>query len=234
MNPPSLADLRQAVLLRLPVLDKPILPAEIDLELNRQLDIWTRENSIVKISLLSDILANVNPVKVNPLPGYEVGRCLEATLRVGGQTQVILKVRSPEQMYEEYIDWPDTATQSSIPEYLIFDFDPNTNGSVLTDSVWLWPGPNQSYLVANNSGLVMVCTAVTDGLLRSDSDQVPATARQCKEELIEGTLEALTARRKESDLAQYHGGLVTKTRRMARRTAYNERTGRSGTQVYWT
>lgn len=213
-----------------PMFDSPVY----DYEINRQLDIWTRDTSILTINLLADIIDGVNPTILTPNPGYQIGQVLNIAIRQSGQTVLNLKVRTPAEMYEQFIDWPDTATDSSTPEYAIFDFDPNTNGRILHNAITLWPAPSQSW-TANDSGgaggLVVTCKAVTNNLLQNDDDALPLLARMALEPIVEKTCEALLARIG-NDLAGYHGTEARLQSQRIRRSVGQERRKPRGSVSY--
>lgn len=149
---PTLGELRQECKIRLLDLAKPpkFQDELYNHEINRQLDLWTQQTSILQVTYLSDILAGVNPTKIIPLPGYQLGEILEISIRQNSMTILNLEIRSPVQMYREFVDWPDTNTNSGTPMFAIFDFDPTTSYP-LHNSLWLWPGPSQSWTQAGST-----------------------------------------------------------------------------------
>lgn len=156
---PTLGELRQECKIRLLDLAKPPkFQDEIyNHEINRQLDLWTQKTSMLQVTYMSDIIAGVNPTIITPLPGYQMGEVLELSVRQNGKTILNLEIRSPAQMYREFVDWPDTNTDSGTPMFAIFDFDPTTS-AILRNSLWLWPGPSVSWTKAGSiaSGTITI------------------------------------------------------------------------------
>lgn len=233
---PSLGELRQECKIRLLDFEKPprFQDDVYDYEINRQLDLWTAETSILQVNYLSDIIANVNPTILTPLPGYQLGQVLGMAIRQNGQTVLNLEIRSPHEMYREFVDWPDTQTNSSTPMFAVFDFDPNVNGHILQNAVTLWPGPSQSWTSADASGaggLVVTCKATTNKLLIDDNSCLPMLARYAKEPIVEKVCATLLSRIG-NELAGYHQGEAMGQERKIRRAAGLERHGRRSTTSY--
>lgn len=231
----TLAELRQECKIRLMDFEHPpkFLDSIYDYEINRQLDIWTRDTDIIKLNYLADIIANVNPTILTPLPGYQMGQILNIAVRENGQTVTNLKIRSPEEMYQEFVDWPDTDTNSTTPLFAILDFDPNTT-AIRNNAIWLWPGPSQSWRSTDSGGeggLVVTAKASTNKLLANDGDTLPMTARMVKEPLIEKTCAALLARIG-NELASYHELEARGHARRIKQQAGVERRGPRRTRTY--
>lgn len=227
--PPTLADLRQAVRIRLRDFDHTIPSMEIDYEINRQLDLWTRDTEIVQIPIIQDIEANSNPQILIAPDGYQIGRILSVKINQDGQDVLVLERRSVWEMDREYVDWRDSETNSDIPSYWIPDY-PANGGTPVTNSMWLWPGPNTLL----PGGLVVTCVAATDNLLKLDEDEIPVQAWRAKEALVEGVIAAIKERLGDDAGSQRAMGRAMNEGKRARRMGYVERSSRGGSRVYWT
>lgn len=229
MNPPTLAELRRFVQLRLRDFDRRILPAEIDVELNRNLDLYTRDNDVVQGTIAFNLVANQAVYPLVPDAGYQVGRILSVKCSQNGVDSNLVTPRTPAEMDREIVDWRNSTITSNTPTHYVLDFDPNTSGRVLSQSMTLWPLPSQNYA----PGIIVTCLFTTDGLLVSDGSQIPVQAMYAKEWLIEQTCAALTARMKDYDAAKMHGSEAQREGRHMRRRASAERSSSRGTRVYW-
>lgn len=230
MNPLTLEFLRQDVHMRLGDYDRKIKPSVIDWELNRQLDLWTRDNELLQQVLVQTITAATNPQLFVAPEGYQIARVLSIKINQSGQDNILLELRTPRQMDKQIPDWRDSDVSSSVPSLGVLDFFASTPGQkAVPRGVWLWPWPAETL----TNGLVVNYVAATNRLLREDEDEVPVQASYAAEYLVEKTSSELAMRLKDFDLGQYHAANAKQEGRNVRRRAHGERTGDRSSVSYF-
>lgn len=238
MNPPSAAELISEVYSRLGIYDDTVLPLEVMRALNRQLDLWTRDNELVQMPLIQNLLTT-NPQTLYAAPGFQVSRVLAIKINDGSHDVVVMTadnggILTAKQMDDKIPDWRTSTTTATYPSLAVLDFAANSPGRVASPrSVFFWP----HVTTAITNGLVVDYVAATDGILKGDDDRIPAQASYAKEYLIEKTIEALLwlpalkARRDEADRHEVTAG---REGRKVRRKAASERSGDRSSYCYFT
>lgn len=222
MNPVTLEFLRQDVYMRLGDYDRQLKPAVVDWELNRQLDLWTRDNELLQQVLIQTITASTNPQILVPAPGYQVARVLSVKINQSGQDNILLELRTPRQMDKQIPDWRDSGVSSNVPSLGVLDFFASTPGQkAIPRSIWLWPWPSETL----TNGLIVDYVAATNRLLQKDDDEVPVQASYAAEYLVGKACSELSMRIKDLDQAQFHAASAQREGRNVRRKAHGERTG---------
>jgi hypothetical protein len=229
MNPPTLADLRRNVSLRIRDFERKIAPLEIDAELNRNLDLLTRDTDLVQGVIIFNLVANQSLYQLIPDAGYQIGRILSVKSSQNGVDAALMQRRTAAEMDREIVDWRNTTVTSNVPVYYVLDYDANTSGNVVTQQMYVWPLPATSYA----PGIIVTCVFTTDGLLVSDGSQIPIQAMYAKEWLIESTCANLLERLGETDRAMPYGMRAMKEGRHIRRRASSDRGSVGGTKVWW-
>ena len=226
----KLIELRSEVYIRLRDFDQKIDPTEIDREINRSLDIWTRDSEALQLMLEQNITEGVNPITLTPAPGFEIASILGIKIYQDGEDAGIVTLRSVYEMDREYPNWRDPDFTATVPHLGVLNFKPTSAGSVpIPDSLFLVPWPGEDL----TAGLVVDYVAVTKDYLTQDDSEVPLKAVQCKEWLLERVCAELSHRMEMEEVAMYHEKAYTKEGGRQRKIAATQGRGGSCAKVYF-